>query len=160
MKCPTCGHAIDADMRFCPECGTVCVVPQQTNIEPTVTEPQKPKKSKFSIRPKLLVSIIVLCFYLMMRNYFYLLLITFDLSIWKIIKNSLIFTLLGFKRNIVAFIGMLLVVGLEILIFGIFIPLGIIFPFIFLFSLPMFFGVFAAYPKIKEIMIDPQMQDQ
>jgi len=60
MKCPTCGHAIDADMRFCPECGTVCVAPQQTNIEPTVTEPQKPKKSKFSIRPKLLVSIIVL----------------------------------------------------------------------------------------------------
>lgn len=106
-----------------------------------------------------LVSIIVLCFYLMMRNYFYLMLITFDLSIWKIIKNSLIFTLLGFKRNILAFIGALLVVGLEILIFGIFIPLGIIFPFIFLFSLPMFFGVYAAYPKIKEIMIDPQLQD-
>jgi len=105
-----------------------------------------------------LVSIIMMCFYVMMRYYFYIMLITFDLSIWKIIKNSLIFTLLGFKRNILAFIGGLLMIFIEYMVLNIFMPLGIIFPFVLFFSVPMFFGTFAAYPKVKEIMIDPQLQ--
>lgn len=106
-----------------------------------------------------LISIIILCFYVIMRYYFYLLLITFDLSIWKIIKNSLIFTFLGFKRNILAFIGGLLMIFAEYLILGVFFPLGIIFPFVLFFSVPTFFAAFAAYPKIKEVMIDPQMPE-
>ena len=103
------------------------------------------------------VNLIILSLYMMMRYYSYILLITFDLSIWKIIKNSLIFTILNFKRNIVAFIGMLLVVAIEWMILTMYFPVGVILPFVFLFSIPMFFGAFAAYPKIKEIMIDPQM---
>lgn len=102
------------------------------------------------------VNIIILCLYVMMRYYMYLLLITFDLSTWKIIKNSLIFTLYGFKRNIVAFIGALLVIGVEYLLLSIYFPLGILFPFTVFFSVPMFFGAFAAYPKIYDVMIKPQ----
>ncbi len=105
------------------------------------------------------VNIIILCIYVMMRYYMYILLITFDLSIWKIFKNSLIFTLLNFKRNIVAFIGAVLIVAIEWMILTYYFPIGIILPFVFLFSIPMFFGAFAAYPKIKEIMIDPQMNN-
>ena len=45
--------------------------------------------------------------YMCMRFYIYLLLVTFDLSILKILKNALIFTALGIKRNIMAFIGLI-----------------------------------------------------
>lgn len=106
------------------------------------------------------VNLLILCLYMMMRYYMYIILITFDLSIWKIIKNSLIFSMLGFKRNIMAFLGGLLMIGLEYLILSIFFPLGIIFPFVLFFSVPMFFGAFAAYPKIKQIMIDPQLNQK
>lgn len=106
------------------------------------------------------VNLLLLCFYMIMRYYIYLLLITFDLSIFKILKNSLIFILLNFKRNFVAFIGMIIMLGIEYLMLSIFVPLGLIFPFVLFFSVPMFFGIFAAYPKIKEVMIDPQMNNQ
>lgn len=43
--------------------------------------------------------------YFMMRFYIYLIMITFDLSLIKIIKNALIFSLLGIKRNLMAIIG-------------------------------------------------------
>ncbi|MBR5515798.1 MAG: DUF624 domain-containing protein [Clostridia bacterium] len=105
------------------------------------------------------VNLLLLCFYFIMRYYIYLLLITFDLSIWKIIKNSLIFIMLNFKRNLIAFSGTAAACILEYLVLSVFVPLGIIFPFVLLFSVPMFFGAFAAYTKIKEIMIDPQVQE-
>ena len=34
-------------------------------------------------------------------------------------------------------------------------PVGLVLPVIFLISLTTFMGIYAAYPKIKEIMIDP-----
>ncbi len=104
------------------------------------------------------VNMLILALYMIMRFYIYILLITFDLSIWKIIKNSLIFTLLNFKRNIVALIGILLLAALTWTLFTLFIPVGVALGFTFLFSVSMYFGAYAAYPKIKEIMIDPQMK--
>ena len=103
------------------------------------------------------VNLIILALYLMMRFYMYILLITFDLSIWKIIKNSLIFTLLNFKRNIAAMFGILFAAALTWTLFVLFVPAGVALAMAFLFSTCMYFGAFAAYPKIKEIMIDPQM---
>jgi len=103
------------------------------------------------------MNILILCFYMIMRYYIYLLLITFDLSIWKIIKNSLIFLMLNFKRNFFAFSGMVIMVIIEIALISFAAPIGLMFPFVFFFSIPMFFGIYAAYPKIKEIMIDPQI---
>jgi hypothetical protein len=81
--------------------------------------------------------------------------ITFDLSIFKILKNALIFSLLGFKRNIVAFLAGLAVWVIDYVILMTFLPIGMVLPVIFLVSLTMFMGIYAAYPKIKEIMIDP-----
>ncbi len=104
------------------------------------------------------VNLIILALYMIMRFYIYILLITFDLSIWKILKNSLIFTLLNFKRNFLALIGILMAAALTWTLFIYFIPAGVILGITFLFSISMFFGAYAAYPKIKEIMIDPQMK--
>ncbi len=106
------------------------------------------------------VNLIILALYMIMRFYIYILLITFDLNIWKILKNSLIFTLLNFKRNITALIGILLAAALTWILFIYFIPAGVILGITFLFSVSMYFGAFAAYPKIKEIMIDPQINNK
>ena len=90
--------------------------------------------------------------------------ITFDLSIYKILKNSLIFALLGFKRNFLALVGILALIvvnyGFFMWLGGILMPLGIAMPFIILFSAGSYIASFASYFKIKEIMIDPYMSDE
>ncbi len=93
--------------------------------------------------------------YLIMRVYLYLMLVTFDLSIYKMFKNGLIFSFIGLKRNIPAILGMLLVIAFNVFIFIGFLPVGIVLPFVLTFSTCAYIGVYAAYPKIKEIMIDP-----
>ncbi len=93
--------------------------------------------------------------YAMMRMYIYLMMITFDLSIPKLLKNALFFSILGIKRNIMALLWILLLVGVEYLFLIVFFPVGVILPLVFLFALGSFGCAFAAYPKIKEIMIDP-----
>lgn len=106
------------------------------------------------------VNMLILALYIIMRFYLYIMLITFDLSIWKLFKNALIFTLINFKRNIAAFFGILFAAALTWVIFVFFVPGGVALALAFLFSTCMFFGTYAAYPKIKEIMIDPQLQGQ
>ena len=105
-------------------------------------------------------NILIAIIYLFMRPYLYLQMITFDLKVSKLLKNSLIFALLGFKRNILAFFGLLVLIALAIfLIFGIggaLLPLGLAIPLVLLFSLGSFMGDFAAWFKIKAVMIDPQ----
>jgi len=101
------------------------------------------------------VMIIVAMLYSMMRYYMYIMLTTFDLSLWKIIKNAFIFSLIGFKRNLVAFLASVAVWFLDYLLLTVVFPVGILLPVMFLVSLTGFMGVYAAYPKVKEIMIDP-----
>lgn len=102
--------------------------------------------------------------YIWMRYYIYLQMITFDLPIKKILKNSLIFTMLGFKRNFMASIGILLLVIINIMLAlgfaGIFSSLAILFPLFILFSNGAFMSTYAAYFKIKEIMIDPYAEEE
>ncbi|MBE6622116.1 MAG: DUF624 domain-containing protein [Ruminococcaceae bacterium] len=101
------------------------------------------------------VMLIVAMLYSMMRYYMYIMLVTFDLSLWKILKNAFIFSILGFKRNIVAFLATIAVWVIDYVILNTFFPLGVILPILFLVSLTNFMGIYAAYPKVKEIMIDP-----
>lgn len=93
--------------------------------------------------------------YLFMRPYIYLMAITFDLKFRKMLKNALIFSLLGFKRNVLAALGVLILGALVFLIIQVYLPLGIILPFILLLSHTMFYTVYAAYPVIQKYMIDP-----
>lgn len=93
--------------------------------------------------------------YFLMRPYIYLMLVTFDIGIFKMIKNSFLFTILGIKRNIVVLLGTVAVAALEYCLLLIYVPLGVIVPFVILPSLLIMMGVYGAYPKIKEIMIDP-----
>ncbi len=97
--------------------------------------------------------------YLFMRFYLYQLIITFDIKLIKALKNAVIFTMLGIWRNLVAGLGILILVVLHgvlaimALTYGISIPL--VLPFFYMLSLIGFISVYAAYPVIEKYMITP-----
>ncbi|MBE6545904.1 MAG: hypothetical protein E7668_00500 [Ruminococcaceae bacterium] len=97
--------------------------------------------------------------YLVMRFYMYHLLITFDLKNWKILKNSLIFTVLGIKRNLMAGLGILLLLGLHVLLIILLVPMGVavplVLPLVYLLAVIGFITTYAAYPVIDRYMIAP-----
>ena len=100
--------------------------------------------------------------YFIMRAYIYLQIVTFNLSLWKIIKNAFIFTALGIKRNFVAFLGLvaIVVVNGALIIwlapFDIILPL--VLPLFYLLATAGFILVYAAYPVIEKYMIEPDLQ--
>ncbi|MBQ2875855.1 MAG: DUF624 domain-containing protein [Clostridia bacterium] len=104
-------------------------------------------------------NIVLTVLYFFMRCYIYVQMVTFKLSVFKILKNSLIFALLGFKRNILALLGSILFVLLEIVFFfslgGLLVPFGIAAPLAVMLSSMAYMKVYAAYFKIKTVMIDP-----
>ena len=101
--------------------------------------------------------------YFVMRFYIYLQMVSFDLSIAKILKNSLRFVLIGFKRNLMALLGMICVIGILVLFFFGFGGYLIAIPFALLllcvFSLCSFMAVYAAWFKILDIMVSPEDRD-
>lgn len=104
-------------------------------------------------------NIVILLVFFVMRYYIYLQMVTFDLKIWKIIKNSLIFTLLGLKRNLLALLGILILGALEIFFLigagGLLLPFAVALPLILMLSISSLMKMYAAYFKVKELMIDP-----
>lgn len=101
------------------------------------------------------LSLFFFLIYLMMRPFFYQLIVTFHLSFFKIIKNAYILTIAGIRRNITGLIGSGVLIGLNVVLFIIFPPIGAILPFILMVSLLNFVGAFVAYPTVKRLMIDP-----
>ena len=97
--------------------------------------------------------------YIVMRFYMYQLMITFDLSIIKILKNSLIFTVLGIKRNVMALLGLVVVILLHLVLIVMFLSIGIsiplVLPLFYIMSLIGFITTYAAYPVIDKYMIAP-----
>ena len=112
----------------------------------------------------LILAMVVLYFF--MRFYLYLMMVTFELSIKKLLKNALIFVILGFKRNIMAVLGMVLIISINVLLFALFAmtPLGIaiplILPFMYLLAVLSFTAAYAAYPVIDRYMIEPYKSQQ
>ncbi len=101
--------------------------------------------------------------YVIMRFYLYLLLITFDLKTLKLFKNALIFSVLGIKRNVMAFLGIVLIIGINLLLIlgGLSIGLAtpLILPLFYLLGVSGFITTYAAYPIIQKYMIDPYVND-
>lgn len=93
--------------------------------------------------------------YFFMRMYIYPMMLTFDLSVRKLLKNALFFSVLGIKRNICALLGTLAVVVATALLMTLVLPIGIIIPFVFLFSFLVYTATYCAYPVIDRYMIAP-----
>ena len=102
-----------------------------------------------------IATIIFMALYAVMRTYIYPMLVTFKLGTFKIFKNAFIFTFAGIKRNILGLLGMIIVVALNAFLMFVFLPLGAILPFVLTVAVCGYIGTYAAYPKIKEVMIDP-----
>jgi len=92
--------------------------------------------------------------YFFMRNYIYLMIVTFDLSLFKMFKNALRFAVLGLKRNFMFFLGTIALAAIEYFLMYAYFPLAVIIPFVILPSMLVTMGVYAAFPVIKKYMID------
>ncbi len=111
----------------------------------------------------LCLNIAIFILYFVMRFYVYVQMVTFKLSLFKIVKNSLIFAILGFKRNIMAMLGIIIILVIEsVCVFGaggILLPFAIALPFLIMFSTLSYMKVYASYFKIKQVMIDPYIEE-
>ena len=117
------------------------------------------RMNSFGLEFMFFATVGLIIIWLMMRFYIYNLLITFDIKIFKLIKNALIFMVLGLGRNMLALFGIALLSAIHIILIVLFIPLGIsipiILPFFYLLATGGFMACYAAYPVIDKYMIAP-----
>ncbi len=99
--------------------------------------------------------IFVAFIYFMMRFYMYTIMITFDLSIFKIVKNAFIFAGVAMKRNALGFFGIAVLVIIDWYLIKLITPLGVLLPVIFLYGWCAYIGSYVSWPKIKALMVDP-----
>jgi len=85
----------------------------------------------------------------------YTILVTFEMSIAKIFKNSLIFAVISLGKNFLALLIMVLIVFITFMLSALFIPIGIIILLMLLISTCTYVSTYFAFPKIKKVMIDP-----
>ena len=107
-------------------------------------------------------SIGVAFIFLAARGYMYMLCITFDLSVFKIIKDSVIFAFLGFKRNILALLGQAFMIYIIFLLIssGFLAALGAVLPLVIYFGVALFMSYYASYKIIHKYMIEPYYDEQ
>ena len=109
------------------------------------------------------IMVAVAIIYLFMRFYIYQLLITFDMKTIKILKNSLIFSILGVFRNLIGFVGIVLFLAIHLVFIIWLLPMGIsiplVLPFIYAPAIIGFITVYAAYPVIDKYLIAPYQNE-
>ena len=114
--------------------------------------------SSFAVGVMYFLTVAIFIIYIFMRFYIYLMMITFDLPIRKLLKNALIFSMLGIKRNIMALLGIAATLGLNLLLIypsmAVGFTLPLILPFFYFPALSGFMASYAAYPNIQRYMID------
>ena len=90
-----------------------------------------------------------------MRHYFYMMAVTVELSVFAIIKNAWLFTVLGFGRNIITSLSCLFIWCLTLFI----LPLVTVAALpLFTYSLCGFATVFVCYPVVKKYIIVPALE--
>lgn len=106
-------------------------------------------------------SIFLAFVYFVMRFYIYLQMITFDLKLKQILKNSLYFVTLNFKRNVVGVLASALLLVIEYYMFasGVFVSVSLILPMIILISLLTYTSAFCAWPAVKKHVADAYYND-
>lgn len=100
-------------------------------------------------------ALVMTAIYLFMRSYMYIMIVTFDLKWTKILKNSFIFSILSFGKNLLALLCCLVLVAAAFLFSMLFMPIGIIFAILLLFSTMTYITMYFEYPKVEKLMIEP-----
>ena len=101
------------------------------------------------------LSALVLVIYFFMRHYFYLMAVSVELSVFSIIKNAMLFVVIGFGRNLLAGLINLALFVLCFLTWPLATVIGV--PFFF-YSFTGFSTVFICYPVIKKYIILPALE--
>lgn len=105
-------------------------------------------------------AIMIFCvIYYVMRFYIYLQLVTCDMKIGKIFKNSLLLVALGLKRNLVGFVSAVIFAVLFLYSYILLPQFSIVLLCMFAFSFLTYIGVYCAYPIVKQYVIDPYYED-
>jgi len=99
-----------------------------------------------------LLSALLLVFWLMVRQYIYVLAVTFRLNLRGILKNAAIFALVGFFRNLLVLIPQILLLA-PILLIGVY---DIVALPLFFFGFTGFLTLSSAYPLVYRHLIAPQ----
>ncbi len=100
-------------------------------------------------------SLVTFMVYMFMRFYMYMVMVTFDMGFFKVLKNSFIFAILCIGKNLLAFIGMALVVFITMLFATFYTPIGVVLILVLDFGVCSFMATYVAYPQMKKYMIDP-----
>jgi uncharacterized membrane protein YesL len=125
----------------------------------------------FQVAPKGLLTSVAACaciliglLFLFSQYYTPLMIVTFDLKLTQILKNSLIFAILGLWRNLLVTLLIGIIALFTFVAFYIEMPLLIIIFFclliFLLFSYCSFLINFAAYPLIDKLMVQPYKKQQ
>ncbi len=104
-------------------------------------------------------SIALAAIYYIMRFYIYLQLVTCEMKIGKIIKNSFLLTALGLKRNIIGLFSAIAFFLLYVYLFVLLPQFAIIMFFMFAIAFLTYIGVYCAYPVLKKYVIDPYYEE-
>ncbi len=97
--------------------------------------------------------------YFMMRSYIYLILITFDMKLSKVLKNAFLLTFLGWKRSLLCILTSAATILISFFIYMLLPYFGILLPFVFTFGFLIYTGVYFAYPIIEKYMIEPYYRE-
>lgn len=90
-------------------------------------------------------------FFLFMQYYVFLVIVTFEMKLKDIYRNSLIFAFIGIGRNVFVTVVSSLLLLVTVLLY---VPLAFLFPFITVGTIG-FLIVFSVWPLVKKHMIDP-----
>lgn len=101
------------------------------------------------------ITIALMLFFLAARNYSYQLAVTVNLKIGAIIKNSMIFAVLGFGRNVISLLACAVIVIFSLFLTS-FLDLLMV-PFL-MFALLRFTAVYVTYPVVDRYVVQPALE--
>lgn len=96
-----------------------------------------------------IAALIIGLIYVFMRFYTYTIMVTFELKLKDILKNAAIFTVLGFFRNVIAFVA----IAATVFAFTSTKIVDIVLLFTFMFAFCGFIANFTTYPIIEKYML-------
>ncbi len=108
------------------------------------------------------MGIAIFLIYQVMRWYIYQMIVTFTLKIKVLFKNSWMFVVLGWKRNLVALLGSAVLIAAFLLLptfYPMLMPLAVILMMTVFWSMLWFLQVFATYPVMHHYMVAPALED-
>lgn len=103
--------------------------------------------------------IAIALFYIVMRSYIYVMIVSFDFKMTKLFKNAFLLACLGFKRNLAGLIGVALWLVLNFFILIYLRGIGFLMPFIITIGLCVYTLVYSGWKVVQEYVVEPYYKE-